>query len=246
MVACSNPSTPTPIPHVDAELAAIARKRRAELLRISRAQNASGSESDEPEMVLAPVVSTADVVMSQGNKRKISDASSSSSNTSTTKNTTKKKRPTQMRYDPDVPMTKEEAAAWRREARRVRNRQSAAASRQKTRARIEELEVEVESWQKKYAALEAKVRAYELQHCVNVMQSEVVTRTTTVVPNAVHSSGSAVSSIEGPVKHSAMASAAAALIDLSPVLSAATEQIEARYNSMEEQHLNIISRPAVS
>jgi chromosome segregation ATPase len=57
---------------------------------------------------------------------------------------------TQVRYDPDVAMTKEQLAAWRREARRVRNRESAAASRQRTRSRIDELESEVEDWKEKY------------------------------------------------------------------------------------------------
>mmetsp|Transcript_4902 Transcript_4902/g.7433 ORF Transcript_4902/g.7433 Transcript_4902/m.7433 type:complete len:192 (-) Transcript_4902:223-798(-) len=57
---------------------------------------------------------------------------------------------TQIRYDPDVPMSKEQLAAWRREARRVRNRESAAASRQRIRDRINELEDEVGEWKTKY------------------------------------------------------------------------------------------------
>ena len=48
-----------------------------------------------------------------------------------------------MRYDPDVPITKQEATAWRREQRRVRNLESAVLSRQKTRDRIVELETEL-------------------------------------------------------------------------------------------------------
>uniref|UniRef100_A0A7S2Y626 BZIP domain-containing protein n=1 Tax=Entomoneis paludosa TaxID=265537 RepID=A0A7S2Y626_9STRA len=56
----------------------------------------------------------------------------------------------QMKYDPDVPMTKEQAAVWRREQRRKRNRESAAASRQRQRDRINELESEVEQWKVKY------------------------------------------------------------------------------------------------
>ena len=40
---------------------------------------------------------------------------------------------------------------WRRECRRVRNRESAAASRARVRNRIQELEVEVEDWKTKYA-----------------------------------------------------------------------------------------------
>lgn len=64
----------------------------------------------------------------------------------------------QMRYDPDVPMTKEEASAWRREARRVRNRESAAASRRKIRDRIEVLEGEVDEWKSKYEAIMMKLQ----------------------------------------------------------------------------------------
>ena len=38
------------------------------------------------------------------------------------------RRKYQNRYEPEVPMTKEELAEWRREARKKRNRESAAAS----------------------------------------------------------------------------------------------------------------------
>jgi bZIP transcription factor len=58
----------------------------------------------------------------------------------------------QTRYEPGVPMPKDQLAAWRKEARRVRNRESAAASRQKTRQRIEELEVIVSELEQKYAS----------------------------------------------------------------------------------------------
>lgn len=104
-------------------------------------------------------------------KRKISTDQSDPSSTSLTKSCAKKqvaktkvKRKgktngrKQMRYDPDVPMTKEEASAWRREARRVRNRESAAASRRKIRDRIEVLEEEVEQWKAKYEAVLLKLQ----------------------------------------------------------------------------------------
>jgi len=58
----------------------------------------------------------------------------------------------QSRYIPGVPMTKEELKAWRKEARRVRNRESAAASRRKNRDRTGVLEGEVETMTSKYAA----------------------------------------------------------------------------------------------
>ena len=56
----------------------------------------------------------------------------------------------QIRYDPEVPMSKEQLAAWRREARRVRNRESAAASRQRIRDRINELEIERDEWKTRF------------------------------------------------------------------------------------------------
>lgn len=68
---------------------------------------------------------------------------------------------TQIRYDPAIPMEKEQLAAWRREARRVRNRESAAASRQRIRGRISELEDEVNDWKHKYES--AVVRLQQLE-----------------------------------------------------------------------------------
>ena len=58
-------------------------------------------------------------------------------------------------------MTKDELSEWRKEQRRRRNRESAAASRAKNKERIEELEGEVNSWKTKYAALEDKMRCME-------------------------------------------------------------------------------------
>jgi len=72
----------------------------------------------------------------------------------------KKKKP-QMKYDPDVPMSKEEATLWRREQRRKRNRESAAASRQRQRDRITELETEANDWKVKYEAIMAQLHALE-------------------------------------------------------------------------------------
>lgn len=61
-----------------------------------------------------------------------------------------KSKKSQITYNPDIPMTKEQLTSWRREMRRVRNRESAAASRRKVRDRIEELEDEVDVWKKRY------------------------------------------------------------------------------------------------
>lgn len=72
-----------------------------------------------------------------------------------------KNKKTQIRYDPEVPMSKEQLAAWRREARRVRNRESAAASRQRIRSRISELEDEVSEWKSKYGEAMQRLEALE-------------------------------------------------------------------------------------
>lgn len=80
--------------------------------------------------------------------------------TTTTVTVTKKKKP-QNKYEPDVPMTKEEAAAWRREQRRKRNRESAAASRQRQRDRITELETELGEWKAKFSAVMGRLNAAE-------------------------------------------------------------------------------------
>jgi len=68
-----------------------------------------------------------------------------------------KSKKSQITYNPDIPMTKEQLTSWRREMRRVRNRESAAASRRKVRDRIEELEDEVDVWKKRYQAVMARL-----------------------------------------------------------------------------------------
>ena len=70
------------------------------------------------------------------------------------------KRP-QLKYDPSVPMTKEETSVWRAEQRRKRNRESAAACRKRQRDRIAELESEVEEWRHKFAAALGKLRGVD-------------------------------------------------------------------------------------
>ena len=81
--------------------------------------------------------------------------------TSEVSNKKRKGKRTQIRYDPDVPMSKEQLAAWRREARRVRNRESAAASRQRIRNRITELETEVDEYKSKYHAALDRLKELE-------------------------------------------------------------------------------------
>lgn len=93
----------------------------------------------------------------------------------------------QMKYEPDIPMTKEEAAVWRREQRRKRNRESAAASRQRQRDRITELEVEVDGWKVKYSNSLDKIREMEKELGLPSTAEfiPVVTRPETPEPEAV-------------------------------------------------------------
>ena len=107
----------------------------------SVSSSASGPATD---MDTSPVPST---VLSA--PRKVSHCDDFESSVDPSDDNSKTKKP-QMRYEPDVPMTKEEAAVWRREQRRKRNRESAAASRQRQRDRITELEVEVDDWKVKF------------------------------------------------------------------------------------------------
>lgn len=168
-------SPPAPLLQSDLPNAtAIARKRRREIVQSQRAGAA--------EAVAAPVTAGTDDSLPP-KKRKISKAAkfpgkeshlpnngngsvreTETSETGTPKPKkpvdTKNKKP-QMKYDPDVPMTKEEAAVWRREQRRKRNRESAAASRQRQRDRIEELEAEVEDWKAKFASVMERLKKLE-------------------------------------------------------------------------------------
>jgi hypothetical protein len=75
----------------------------------------------------------------------------------------------QSRYDPGVPMDRVELKVWRKEARRVRNRESAAASRNRNRECITELEAEVDVLNSKYAA--ALQRIIELEAAASATDS---------------------------------------------------------------------------
>jgi len=113
-------------------------------------------------------VTSGDSSTARTNGKKGNKLSSAGSNSNAGDENKKKK--TQIRYDPEVPMSKDQLAAWRREARRVRNRESAAASRQRIRNRISELEDEVGEWKSKYN--HAMQRLEALEKCVASNEGE--------------------------------------------------------------------------
>jgi hypothetical protein len=118
------------------------------------------------DIILSQKVGVTDTLSTVGEdtamqkKRRVSNSMESES-TESKQNICNKKKNQQLKYDPDVPMGKEETAAWRREQRRKRNRESAAASRQRQRDRIEELEVEVSDWKLKFDEAMAKMQRLE-------------------------------------------------------------------------------------
>jgi len=94
-------------------------------------------------------VSTSPTALLQKNKSTTTKSTYSSTTRRTTTTTTETTTSTSKQYHQKTSnknISKEEASAMRREARRVRNRESAAASRAKIRNRISELEEEVNMW----------------------------------------------------------------------------------------------------
>jgi hypothetical protein len=144
--------------------AAEARKRRREILALQRTMTCP----EDVALLTTPAALESSTAEGPVKKRRFSTSSESTAETVlsndsvTSQPETAAKKP-QKKYDPDVPMSKDELAAWRREQRRKRNRESAAASRQRQRERINELEIELNDWKTKYEAIQEKIRALEGQ-----------------------------------------------------------------------------------
>lgn len=134
--------------------------------------NGNGAEKKPPKKRKIPNGENGASSSRKTGKKNASAAAASDTESSVGNSKSKK---TQIRYDPDVPMSKDQLAAWRREARRVRNRESAAASRQRIRNRISELEDEVGEWKSKYSIAIQRLEA--LEKCI---ASKTATTTTGV------------------------------------------------------------------
>mmetsp|Transcript_4186 Transcript_4186/g.8462 ORF Transcript_4186/g.8462 Transcript_4186/m.8462 type:complete len:204 (-) Transcript_4186:143-754(-) len=146
-----------PPPPVDPSTA---RKRRKAIIESQRKESEEAAQQHQKESENEGTKTNKSTASSvdEGN----GDGDESESDGSMQPNGKKRKvKKTQIRYDPDVPMSKEQLAAWRREARRVRNRESAAASRQRIRSRITELETEVDEYKSKYHAALDRLKELE-------------------------------------------------------------------------------------
>jgi hypothetical protein len=140
----------------------VARKRRRQILQSQRTKATTNEDLTPPLKKKCAALITSSAPRKQSKDRETAAATVTNSTMSSPRESTspKGKKP-QMRYDPEVPMSKEEAAAWRKEQRRKRNRESAAASRQRQRDRISELEEEVNQWKSKYEEALARIEKLE-------------------------------------------------------------------------------------
>lgn len=84
------------------------------------------------------------------------------------------KRP-QLKYDPDVPMTREQTRAWRHDQRRKRNRESAAACRKRQRDLISVLEGEVAEWKTKFDNALSKIKMRDGEGAAMELQAQIET-----------------------------------------------------------------------
>lgn len=82
------------------------------------------------------------------------------------------KRP-QLKYDPDVPMTREQTRAWRRDQRRKRNRESAAACRKRQRDLISVLEGEVAVWKAKFDNALSKIKERDGEGTATELRTQI-------------------------------------------------------------------------
>ena len=204
----------------DQASASLARKRRIELRNLQRSASDDSSEASprcskrvreaEDDVLVDPVTSKPKPSIT-GIKR-------------------------QSRYDPGVPMTRDELTAWRKEARRVRNRESAAASRKRNRERITELEAELDSLSSKYSA--ALQRIVELEAAAAVHDSFTPTSLRQDIENIVSPIGSAPASPK-------YASAAAVSPPLSPAHSftLSDSKHHEEVNKKVQHIMDMISRP---
>jgi len=245
---------------------ALARKRRREIIQSQRAAVVPIPDVSASTSILSTVevarkklksCASADATIVTNQQQEVPADTCTTScakpNTkATSKRATKKsgaaKKP-QMKYDPDVPMTKEEAAVWRREQRRKRNRESAAASRQRQRDRIAELEVERDEWKKNYEQVMLKLQELEEETGIPSSGSEMPIQTKSMSTADLEKTiVSPPSSPEVSPRSSPTCSpiASCSLLDTGRILEEVPGQEHHIFEKEEEKQLlnKMISRPA--
>ena len=133
----------------------------------------SDDSSDDDDAVPAVVVSTeksANRLTLPGQITQVqASASRNGSNTPDPMDTVHNSSHYQKKYEPPTSknMSKVELSLWRKQQRQQRNRMSAAASRQKQKARITELEQQIAEYRQKYAAIQLEIERMEKIPCDN-------------------------------------------------------------------------------
>jgi hypothetical protein len=202
-------------------------------------------------------------------KVKVEDDLSSVTSDRKKSNTPKKKVDTQVRYDPppNVHMTEDELKEWRKEQRRIRNRDSAAASRARTKDRITELEAQNEELMDKVDSLRDKhaKRCTEYQAKIKALEDQLRhfqgARDLAAVKQQEHAfvSGSSSSEGEGDGEQNMISPSSSPVISSSSELSSVSSMmlsdkgddshfLPSSLNANEpQQHIisEMISRPAV-
>lgn len=162
----------------------------------------------------------------------------------------------QSRYDPGVSMNRDELKAWRKEARRVRNRESAAASRKKNRERVTELEIEVEGIKAKYAAALQMIIDLEANRSVNdcvsftppaLLRQDLLKVQQGITARPDSPEGLRVQTVSPPQSPSFPPSSNQVLLDIDrPQASSRQDQDHDQFrhkSHQQHQHITMISRP---
>lgn len=159
----------------------------------------------------------------------------------------------QMKYDPEVPMTKTEAAQWRREQRRKRNRESAAASRQRQRDRIQELELEVDGWKDKYQEILRQIECLEQDKEPAVISTPFLTAVTPSMTDTKITTPSTDSRPQTPpptpheVTPRASPTSSCAFVSIDTPLNVKSQELQDEINNNDEiEPSKMISRHASS
>jgi Skp family chaperone for outer membrane proteins len=114
----------------------------------------------------------------------------------------------QKKYEPPTSntMSKVELSLWRKQQRQQRNRMSAAASRQKQKARITELEQQIAEYQRKYAAIQNEINRAQQKLVVPQISSSIgstveVLDNSSPINEVTSSTGTKTNDIVNPTAH---------------------------------------------